>query len=552
LKQIPIVRHLMFYAVLIAAVPAANLGTAASAAQIQAAVHRPSSTAQDNVTYHGNNLRLGWNSSETLLTTSNVGSSAFHLIGTLTTAGKSYSQPLYLSNQVVAGGSTHNLLIVTDATDVVYAYDADSLQVVWTRDFKTTGVRQQLASDTGCDDTWPDAGINGTPVVDRARNRMYVVVPTAENSEFQLRLHALSLANGTDAVKPVGVHVSVPLQSGRTATISPLYNFDRAGLLESANTIYVPLSTHCDFDSDSAHGWLIGYDPDTLRQTGSIENTTDKNIGPIGGTRFLGSVWQGGFGVAADASNNVYFATGNGPNDETTDFSMSVLRFAADLDPASLMFFTPNTWEGESQKDLDLGSGGVMLLPDQKTGIYPHLAIAGGKTGEKYLLDRDKLGGLHSPDAVVFETNTAGGQFGGPAYYVDALGNQKILYGGTPNLNAYTLTTAPYGLTLTSSTAVGSLENRNSGVTPVVSSNGTVAGTAVVWTIKTPSGNFNGTAPIGLYAFDGANLGHELYSAQGGVWIGNGNMGGALITPLVANGRVYLATDDMVSVFGIQ
>jgi len=75
------------------------------------------SSSQDNVTYHRDNLRSGWYQNETTLTAAN-GSSAFHLIATLNTAGKSYSQPLYVSNQTVANGSVHNLLIVTDSTDV--------------------------------------------------------------------------------------------------------------------------------------------------------------------------------------------------------------------------------------------------------------------------------------------------------------------------------------------------------------------------------------------------------------------------------------------------
>ena len=510
-------------------------------------------SAADNITYHNNNLRTGWYQNETTLTTSNVGSSAFHLISTLKTAGKSYSQPLYVSAQQVADGSTHNLVIVTDSTDVVYAYDADTLGLVWSRDFKGTGVRQQLASDIGCDDTWPNIGINGTPVVDRGRNRMYVVVPTLEGTAAHLRLHALSLGNGADATTPVEISGSVSLASGGTASILPQYNFDRSGLLETNNTIYVPLSDHCDFNSDASHGWLLAYSPDSLAQTASLVNTTDKDLGTVAGVRFLGSIWQGGFGIAADAQSNVFFSTGNGPNDNGgSDYGMSVLKVPPTLNFAQRSFFTPSTWKGDSQGDADLGSGGVMLLPDQTAGSLAHLAIAGGKTGEKYLLNRDNLGGLNSTDQIPFETNTAGGIWGGPAYYVDSTGAQKILYGGNPNLNAYTLNTAPYGLTLTSSTNVGSLENRNGGVTPVVSSNGTQAGSTVVWAIKDPPGGINGAGPVTLYAFDGSNLANTLFSATAGQWTGNGDTGGALITPLVANGRVYLATDGQFSVFGTK
>jgi Bacterial lectin len=509
-------------------------------------------SSQDNPTYHNNNLRTGWYQHETTLNATNVASSAFHLIATLTTGGKSYSQPLYLTAQKLADGSTHNLLIVTDSTDVVYAYDADSLSLLWRRDFKGTGIRQQLSTDTGCDDTWPNIGINGTPVVDRARNRMYVVVPTDENGTFHLRLHALSVGNGADAVAPVEVSASLTLASGGTASVDPKFNFDRAGLLETNNTIYVPLATHCDFDSGASHGWMLSYSPDTLAKTGSSIDTTNKDVGTIAGVRFLGSIWEGGFGVAADAGSNIFFATGNGPSDGGgSDFGMSVLKVPPSLNFAQRDYFTPSTWQGDSQNDNDLSSGGVMLLPDQTSGPFAHLAIAGGKTGMKYLLNRENLGGLHSTDQILFEANTGGGIWGGPAYFVDSSGAQKIVYGGSPTLNAYTLKTASgYGLTLTSQTGVGALEHRNSGVTPIVSSNGTQAGTAVVWAIKTPSGSINGTGTITLYAFNGANLGTTLFTASAGRWTGNGDTGGAMITPLVANGRVYLATDGVVTVFG--
>jgi hypothetical protein len=514
---------------------------------------RGANSAQDNVTYHANNLRLGWYNAETLLTASNVVAPAFHLIGTLPLRGKSYSQPLYLSNQVVGNGSTHNLLVITDSTDIVYAFDADSLQLVWMRNFTNAKVRQQLSSDTDCDDDWPNDGITGTPVVDRARNALYVVVPTYANGSFFLWLHALSLATGKDATTPVVIHATVGSGNGNRATIDPKLNFNRAGLLEANNTVYVSLTMRCDFAGTSTHGWLLGYNPDTLALAAGPFDTDPQNIGDIGGTDFLGGIWQGGFGIAADASNNIYFTTGNGPYNGLTDFAMSVLQLPPNLSSTGLQFFTPSTWENDSKQDLDLGSGGVMLLPDQTSGPYVHLALAGGKTGMKYLLNRDDLGGLNDPDQALFEGNFAGGQFGGPAYYVDAAGNQNILYGGTPTLNDYVLTTAPYGLTQTSATNVGTLEWRNSGVTPVVSSNGTMAGTAVVWAIQTPYNINPGTVPIYLYAFDGANLGNTLFMAQAGAWTTDGpDTGGPLITPLVANGRVYLASDSMVTVFGLQ
>ncbi len=514
----------------------------------------PSVSSQDNVTYHHNNLRTGWYQNETTLTTSNVASSAFHFIKSLATAGKSYSQPLYISAQRVANGSTHNVLLITDSTDVVYAYDADTFGLLWKRDFKNAaaGVRQQLSSDIGCDDTWPNVGIIGTPVIDRGRNRMYVVASTKEGSAYHMRLHALSLGSGADVTGPIEVTGTQGLVSGGSAAVNPEINYNRAGLLETNNTIYVPLSDHCDYDGGFIHGWLIGYNADTLAQVTSLDNMTSKDIGKFDYVTFLGGIWQGGFGIAADAQNNIYFATGNGPNDGAqSDFGMSVMKLPPNLNLSQRSFFTPHNWAQLDDKDSDLGSGGVMLLPDQPAGIK-HLAIAGGKGGQKYLLNRDDLGGLHPTDQVPWTANTANGIWGGPAYYVDGAGHQKILYGGTPTLNAYTLNTgASDSLSETSHTIVGALETRNSGVTPVVSSNGTQPGSAVVWAIKTADNNSGATA-ITLYAFDGANLGRTLFATTAGRWTSNGDTGGAMITPLVANGRVYLATDSIVTIYGTK
>ena len=45
--------------------------------------------------------------------------------------------------------------------------------------------------------------------------------------------------------------------------------------------------------------------------------------------------------------------------------------------------------------DADIGSGGPMGLPDSLgTPAHPHLAVAAGKQGYVYLLDRDNLGGF--------------------------------------------------------------------------------------------------------------------------------------------------------------
>jgi hypothetical protein len=528
-----------------------------------------SGSPSDNITFHQNAMRTGWYQSETTLNTTNVASANFTKIATLTAPsgmpafGKVYAQPLYVTSERTSDGSTHNLVIVATSTDQIYAFDDTTYAVVWERNFVGGSVRQQLSTDTGCNDVNPNVGITGTPVIDRTADRLYVVVPTNESGVFHQRLHAIALASGADAVSPVEVTGTTTLAGGGTATTNPEYNFNRGALLEANNTIYVALGSHCDYNGGSTHGWVLGYNATSLAAAGNLVNVTDQNTGS---NYFLGAPWMSGYGPAADAQGNVYFVTGNGPWNGTTDFAMSVLKVPGSLNLASATYFTPYGELTDSNADADLGSGGVLLLPDV-SGSYPHLAIAGGKCGAgpqtpptpngtsgcvKYLLNRDSLGGQQAGDAgALWQANVGGGMWGGPAYFQDTSGNSYIVYGGGNPLSTYKLsTTSKPTLTSVASINAGCLECRNQGSQPIVSSQGTNAGTAIVWALQTP-GNSGGT--ITLKAFNALTMA-QLYSGAAGTWtVGSGAsyIGGALVSPVVANGKVYVPTDGSVAVFGL-
>jgi hypothetical protein len=64
------------------------------------------------------------------------------------------------------------------------------------------GIRQQYWSDNGCSDINPDLAIVGTPVIDRARDALHVVVATMENGVAFTRLHAIGVGNGNDLATP--------------------------------------------------------------------------------------------------------------------------------------------------------------------------------------------------------------------------------------------------------------------------------------------------------------------------------------------------------------
>jgi FtsP/CotA-like multicopper oxidase with cupredoxin domain len=543
--------------------------SAKNSATLAVSVNQPSSgSPADNITFHHDTGRTGWYPNETALTTSSVAGGTFGLLGTLAAPtgmpafGKVYAQPLYVQNQTTSDGKAHNLVIVATATDQVYAFDETTHAVVWETNFTnpTAGITQQAWSDSGCGDVNPDIGIIGTPVIDRTLGRLYAVVATKENGVFHLRLHALALASGADAVSPVEVTATVALATGGTAVVDPEHNFNRAALLEANGNIYVGLSSHCDFAGNTTHGWMLSYSATTLALTGNMLDTTNANNGD---DYYLGTVWQSGFGPAADASGNVFFVTGNGPYNGISNFAMTVIRVPGNLDITKASTFTPIGEAADSSEDCDLGSGGAILLPNV-SGSYPHLMVMGGKCGvglakggsagsQKYVLNRDNLGGFTANDAgALWHANTGGGMWGGPATFQDAAGNTYVIYGGGQPLNTYLLGLSPIALTVQSAANVGCLECRDAGSQPVVSSNGTTAGTAVVWALKTPGGS---GGSITLYAFDALNMSHTLFSGTAGSWTqgaGASYIGGALVSPTVANGRVYVPTDGSVAVFGLS
>jgi hypothetical protein len=198
--------------------------------------------------------------------------------------------------------------------------------------------------------------------------------------------------------------------------------------------VYIAYASHDDLGP--YHGWLFAYDATTLQQVGVLNSTPNALSDPSGWPIAAGGVWMSGAGPAADSAGNIYLATGNGTLDvDPTDpqypaFGDSVVRLSTANGLAFGDYFSPfNQWNLNAT-DGDLGSGGVMLLPDsvQLNGVGP-LLIACGKEGRIYVLGRDNLGQYNGnydliPQALPPGTLTHG-VWGRPAYY-----NQTIYYGG--------------------------------------------------------------------------------------------------------------------------
>ena len=494
------------------------------------------------VTYHNDVARTGQQTNETILTLANVNSTDFGKLFSQSVDGQVYAQPLYMPNVTLAAGGTHNIVFVATEHDSVYAFDADdnsgaNANPLWHVSFPGSGVTSVPSSDTGCGQITSEIGITATPVIDGATGTLYVVAMTKETSggttTYVHRVHALDVASGNERPgSPVVVQASVPGtgDGGSTVTFVPKNYKSRPGLLLLNGMVYTAWSSHCDIGT--YHGWLIGYNAANLQLAPVIYNTSAYGRQT--------ALWASGAGPAADAFGNVYLNTANGLFDGGPDYGDSFLKLSTSGGLSVLDYFSPSNTNSLDSSDGDLGSGGVLVLPDSVGGasVHQHLLVGAGKQGTIYLADRDGLGGFNSStDQVVQELPGAisGGSFGMPAYF-----NGSIYYGGSgDSLKAFSIASAALSTTPTSKTTAGF---SSPGMTPSISANGSSNG--IVWGIANSGGQ------IALHAFDAGNLGNELYNS--GNTGGRDSAGGYVkfTVPTIANGKVYVAGVNALTVFG--
>lgn len=366
-------------------------------------------------TQHYDSSRSGQNTQETLLTPANVNSGSFGKLFSVPVDGYVYAQPLYLSKISIAS-VTHNVLYVATEHDSVYAIDADSGSILWHVSFiNPPAINTVSSSEANCTDLVPEIGITSTPVIDPVSGTIYVLAKTVENGTYVQRLHALDVTSGAEKFggpMEISASVSGTGDGGSTVTFNPLNQHNRPGLLLQNGQVIIGWASHCD--NTPFHGWIMSYNASTLAQEG-VFNTT-----PNGG---LGGVWQSGGGLAGDSSFNTYFATGNGTYDGNTAFGDSVVKLgplASGLFPVS-DWFTPYDQGWMAYSDTDLGSGGVVLLPDQPAeSLYQHLLVGTGKEGTIYLIDRDNMGrynSVNNNEAVQTLPGALVGGWGLPAWW---------------------------------------------------------------------------------------------------------------------------------------
>ena len=545
------------------------------------------------LTYHNDSARDGVNTSEYALSSATVTSATFGKLFSCAVDGAVYAQPLWMSGVSIAGG-THNVIVVATQHDSVYVFDADANPCVmyWhanlldTLHGGTAGEAPVTWNDVGyCyGDIYPEVGVTGTPVIDSSTNTIYLVSASENNAQnsgkcvgasgnFYHRLHALDVASGSEKYNaPVTIAASVPgtgdgSVNGMVSFRSQLEH-NRSGLAEASGRIYVAFAAH--EDATPYHGWLIAYKATNVQQQMGVFNTT-----PNGLNGADGGIWAGGGAPAIDGGGDVYFSTGNGVFDElplppSEDYGDSILRLhyvtGSTLNGVNLSvagYFTPYDQFTLSQNDTDLGSGGVVLFPNQN-GSPKYLLTQVGKEGTVYLIDRTNMGQFNSANnSQILQT------FSGPLYGLwgtPALWHNNLYVGGqydavrqfvyTPGAVQFSATVASQ-----SPTAFG-----YPGTTPSVSSQSSTH--AIVWAIDSslygyasPNAGVNcSTIPLPaacsgpaiLHAYNAGNLAQEYWNSTQSP--NNRDRAGnavKFVPPTIANGKVYVGTRTEVDVYGL-
>ncbi|HSY17613.1 MAG TPA: chitobiase/beta-hexosaminidase C-terminal domain-containing protein, partial [Candidatus Acidoferrales bacterium] len=509
----------------------------------------PKAGAVNVLTYHYNKARTGQNTNETVLTVANVGSTNFGRIFTQTVDGYVYAQPLIMTNLAIPGKGVHDVVFVATEHDSVYAFDANSnVPAYWQASFidPSNGITTvDSDTDIGCDDLVPEVGITSTPVIDVATGAIYVSAKTKQVTNsvttFHHKLHALNLTNGAEMFGgPAEMSATVTGTGDGNDNLGhvpfdPFTQFNRAALLLNNGVVYVGSAAHCDFGP--YHGWLLGYDAQTLTLSNAF-NTT-----PNGG---LGGIWPAGCGPSVDASNNIYCITGNGTFDANTngDYGDTFLKLSSTNGLKVADYFTPFDQAALSAADQDLGSGGAVVLPDEVGGgtTNQHLLVGSGKAGTIYLINREYMRQYHATDSAIVQSipGALNGGFDTPAYF-----NKKLYYiGVNDTLKAFAITNAHIG---TTPVGQSGFTFGFPGATPTVSANGTNNG--IVWALQTDA--FDSSGPAILHAFNATNVAQELYSSA--TVATRDQPGGAVkfAVPVVANGKVYVGAQYSLAVYGV-
>jgi hypothetical protein len=519
------------------------------------------------LTWHNDNFRTGWQQQERILTTSTIGK--LGISHAMTLNDRVSAQPLVIPSFI----NGHDIAFVVDESNNLYQIDANTGTIL-----KQANFGLPVPENPGCGGG-PRAGIGATPVIDWASQTLFVLAyvnvnPAINPASPAYFLHALDLVTLNDKVfSPHGVQIAAShtLTNGAVNTFNPKAQRSRAALLFANNQVYAAFSSWCDTLASISRGWVLGWswNGTTLAALPATQLTDRQPPGPY---HFLDTIWMSGAGVAGDEAGNLFFVTGNSfggtvsnwtdttpclgtatgtvpTNVGCSNVQESVVKLKGDLTEITGLFspnahygsFSPDTLTMDNH-DEDLGSGGVLLVPQRGSAF---LAAVAGKDGRLFLFDRSETG-LNGLKFLQFYQGL--GCWCAPSYFTGPDGVGRIVTSQGKVVQTFKIPTtnlSPEGTSVVSS-------GQDPGFFTTVSCNGDGAfgdctDTPIIWAVSRP---LFGTSGVDLWAFSGlaVNGGYPLLlgPTKVGNWSNSG--GNANVVPTVSNGLVYIASDQVLTI----
>ncbi len=520
--------------------------------------------------WKGDGSGAGLYGNETTLTPQNVAGGGFGKKAEFPADGLIMGQPLYVSNLNMGASGTHNVVIVVTEHDSAYAFDSDSTSQtpLWERHYTDATATPYPDNIGGRTTLGGEIGITGTPVIDRATGAMYFVTMLQRNGKAEQWLRSIDIRTGQDyGAGSVIIQASIPGDGVGSANgqipFDPSIQNQRAGLTILGGSVVIAWGSFSD--QGVYHGWVMAYDAKTLQQQAVFNSTTqyqavDSAYGPAdhGGG---GAFWQSGAAPSVDSAGNIYVVAADGSfnaDQGGTNFGDTVLKLRLAGNSFSVVdWFTPSNQACVNPADIEIGSGGVALLPDSASPGKKIAAVI-NKEGRLYLLDTNNLGHYNAAgDTQIPQQFLVGNQacFEGMGEAHAEGTDWQRLYGnasywnGNLYLGAANSTLRQYqfqnGVLNTTPVAQAGPVFSIRGANTVVSANGNQ--NAIVWVYEKSS---NGGRAI-LHAHDANNVSNELWNSDMHPGDGMG-VGAGFGTPIVADGKVITAYHTAVVVYGMR
>jgi len=476
------------------------------------------------LTSRQNNARTGANTTETLLAPGNVTKGSFGRLFSFPVDYQVLAQPLYVPSVSIPGQGIHDVLYVVTMTDSVYAVDAVSGSQLWYASMLEGGTPASGALlPCGKLGGFNQEGIAGTPTIDAGSKTMYLVAKVVIAGVVEHRLHAIDIATGADRPgSPITISATSVSNKGHVTNFNSLHQKNRPGLLLDNGVLYLAFGSNGCNDGNS--GWVLSYDADSLQQVGVFNTSPDSG---------LTSIWQTGGGITADSGGSIFASTAESNNYDPPSGGQSYSNSILKLTPGAVNlndFFTPWSVSFLNSHDLDVSTTSPIALPDQP-GPWTHELIAGGKQGIIYVLNRDNMGMFAVNDSQIiqeFQIQTAGELMASPVFW-----NQMAYFypDGAP-LQAFQIVNGQFS-------SFGQTTQRLTGAhSPMISANGTSNG--IVWLITGGK----------IAAYDALSFKLLYNSSQAGTRDKLPPVA-HFATPIVADGRVYVGTQNSVEAYGL-